>query len=183
MSDPDGRILVLGVGNVLLRDEGIGVHVVRALETLAVRGDIELTPRTSLLDGGTLGLRLLPLIWDARAVLLIDAVDLGRTPGTVEVIDGDTLRLGLSGHAQQHRAGVGGLLGAARMMGALPEAVALIGIQPGEITTGLELTEAVRVAVPVAVETALDELRRLDEIARPAPGAAVGTDELAGAVA
>jgi hydrogenase maturation protease len=174
MTNPDGPIVVLGIGNVLLRDEGAGVHVVRALQSLADTGDVELPPGTSLLDGGTLGLDLLPLISDARAVLLVDAIDGGRAPGAVEVTRGDALREAPAGHILPHPVGVGDLLASARLMGALPEAVALVGIQPSEIAIGLELTEVVRAAVPAAVATTLDELRRLDAIAPSSAPGSVG---------
>ena len=186
MSHPHGPLLVLGIGNILLRDEGIGVQVVRALRGLSDRGDVELPPGTSLLDGGTLGLGLLPLISDARAVLLVDAVDLGRAPGAVEVMHGDALRRAQAGHVSPHRAGlgpgagighpagIGDLLATAQLMGVLPEAVALVGVQPSEIAVGLELTEPVRAALPTAVETTLDELWRLEAVApSPRPGSSV----------
>jgi hydrogenase maturation protease len=184
MSHPDGPILVLGIGNVLLRDEGVGVQVVHTLESLAERGDAELPPGTSLLDGGTLGLGLLPLLSDARAVLVVDAVDLGRAPGAVEVIRGHTLRRGQAGHASPHRVGVGDLLAAAQLMGTLPEAVALVGVQPSEIAIGLELTELVRAALPIAVETTLGELWRLEALApSPRPSSTARGHEAAEATA
>jgi len=184
MTRPHGPILVLGIGNVLLRDEGAGVHVIRALQGLVDRGDMELPPGTSVLDGGTLGLDLLPLISDARAVLLVDAIDGGRTPGAVEVIRGDALREAQAGRILPHRVGVGDLLATARLTGALPEAVALVGIQPSEIDVGLELTEVVRAAVPEAVAAALHELRRLDAMApAPGPGLGAGARDVKGAAA
>ncbi len=81
MSASGGPLLVLGIGNVLLRDDGVGVQVVRELEGRVERGELELPPDTELLDGGTLGLDLLPRISDARALLLVDAIDLRASPG------------------------------------------------------------------------------------------------------
>lgn len=162
---PDGPILVLGIGNILLRDEGAGVHVVRALERLADRGEIEMPAGTSLVDGGTLGLNLLPLISSSRAVLLVDALDGDRTSGAVSAISGNALREAKAGEMPGHRTGVGELLAAAQLMGALPEAVSLVGIQPSEISMGLDLTEVVRAALPAAIAMTLDELRRLNTIA------------------
>jgi hydrogenase maturation protease len=174
MTRPDGPILVLGIGNVLLRDEGVGVHVVRAIEGLVDCGELELPPGTTLIDGGTLGLELLPLISDARAVLLVDAIDAGRAPGAVEVIRGDTLREVQPRHDRAQRVGVGDLSAAAWLIGALPETVALVGIQPSEIAVGLELTEVVRAAMPAAVATTLAELRRLHAIAPTSSPGSVG---------
>ncbi len=161
MSRPDGPILVIGVGNVLLRDEGVGVRVARELHRLATIGHVSVPPATRVVDGGTLGLDLLPLLEDARALLMIDAVDLGQLPGAVTAMKGEALHGALVGHVSPHQVGVGDLLAAARLMGTLPEAIALVGIQPGEIAIGLELTDDVEAAVPVAVQAAVDELRAL----------------------
>ncbi len=161
MSRSDGPLLVLGVGNVLLRDEGVGVRVVREIEGLTASGRVELPAGTRLVDGGTLGLDLLPLIDDSRALLMVDAIDLGRAPGSVEVMHGGALQGAIAGHISPHQVGVGDLLAAARLMGTLPEAVALIGIQPAEIAVGLALTDVVEAAVPAAVHAVVMELRRL----------------------
>jgi hydrogenase maturation protease len=174
MSDPDGPILVLGVGNVLLRDDGVGVHAIRALERLAERDSLALPPGTSLVDGGTLGLGLLAAVADARAVLLIDSAELGRTPGSVEVIHDDALRQAPARNASTRRAGVIVLLATARLAGTLPSAVVLVGVQPGEIAVGLALSEVVESALPTVVQVALDELWKLEAVTRsskPAPTA------------
>lgn len=161
MSRPDGPILVIGVGNVLLRDEGVGVRVARELHRLVVSGHVTVPPATRVVDGGTLGLDLLPIIDDSRALLLVDAVDLREAPGSIRVMHGETLHGALAGHVSPNQVGIGDLLAAGRLMGTLPEAVSLIGIQPGEIAIGLELTDAVEAAVPGAVQAALRELRVL----------------------
>jgi hydrogenase maturation protease len=173
VSRPDGPLLVIGVGNVLLRDEGVGVRVAHELDRRAADGAVEVPPGTRVVDGGTLGLDLLPLIDDARGLLLVDAVDLGQSPGSVAVIRGDDLQGVLAGHVSPHQVGVGDLLAVARLMGTLPDAVALVGIQPGEIAIGLELTDVVQAAVPEALRTVLAEL---DLLARAAAGTGPALD-------
>ncbi len=168
MSSPVGPLLVLGIGNVLLRDDGVGVHVLRELERRAECGDVALPRDTRLIDGGTLGLDLLPLLAGSRALLLLDAVDLGLAPGSVAVLHGDALRAGARVTRAVLPAGVGDLLAAARLAGVLPAAIALVGVQAGEIAAGLALTADVRAALPAAIARAIDELGRLD------PGAAAG---------
>lgn len=158
MSRPDGPLLVVGLGNILLRDEGVGVRVVGAVEAL---GPVVLPPGTRVVDGGTLGLDLLPLIEDARALLIVDAVDLRRPPGTIRLFHGDEIHSPLAGHLSPHQVGIGDLLAAARLRGTLPGPVALIGIQPAQIAIGLGLSEVVEAAVPAAVRTAVAELRIL----------------------
>jgi hydrogenase maturation protease len=161
VSRPDGPILVIGVGNVLLRDEGVGVRVARELHRLAGEGRLAIPAATRVVDGGTLGLDLLPLIEDARALLMIDAVDLRAAPGTIRVIGGDELHGALAGHVSPHQVGIGDLLAAARLIGTLPEAVSLVAIQPGDISVDLALSPDVEAAVPAAVLAAADELRVL----------------------
>jgi hydrogenase maturation protease len=157
----DGPILVLGIGNVLLGDDGIGVHVVGALERLAERGLVRLPPDARLVDGGTLGLALLPLVWTARAVVLVDAVELGRAPGAVEVLDGEALGGVAARQVAPLPVGVDDIVAAARLTDGAPDAIVLVGVQPGEIAPGIELSRAVRAAVPAAAEAVLGVLRGL----------------------
>ena len=168
MSGAEGPIVVFGIGNILLRDDGIGVHVVQALERLVERGEVRLRPDTRLVDGGTLGMDLLPLVAGSRALVLVDAVCGGRPPGTVEVVRGAAVGARQSGTGPSTDTGVGNLVEAAALLDTLPDTVVLVGIEPGEITVGLELGPAVRAALPAAVATLVDELARLDGIA-PSP--------------
>ena len=149
-----GPILLVGVGNVLLGDEGVGVHVARRLEARLA----ELPAGIRIVDGGTLGLDLLPLLADAQSAVIVDAVDIGAQPGTVAVLRGDEIVEALGGSLSAHQVGVGDLLAVARLTGSLPQRVALVGIQPARIEVGLELTQAVREALPLAVEAARREL-------------------------
>ncbi|HYM84063.1 MAG TPA: hydrogenase maturation protease [Candidatus Dormibacteraeota bacterium] len=148
-------LLVLGIGNILLRDEGVGVRVVREVAEL---GPERLPPGTDVVDGGTLGLDLLPMLEDAAAVVLVDAVDLRAAPGTVHVMRDRELHAPLAQHVSPHQVGVGDLLAAARLAGRLPDLVSLVGIQPGAIEIGLEPTPEVEAAVGVAVARVLEEL-------------------------
>jgi hydrogenase maturation protease len=166
MTVPGGSLLIVGIGNILLRDDGVGIAVVREIERRAGRGDLQLPDGTALVDGGTLGLGLLPLVAEARAIVLVDAVDRGREPGALEVLRGAELVAeaaggGRSGAVRVSRGGLGDLLVAARLAGTDPAAIALVGIQPAEIAVGLELTAAVRKAVSAAAEIVVDEARRL----------------------
>ncbi len=161
MSATDPPLAVIGIGNILLRDDGVGVHVVRALRDLADRGEIALPAGTRLVDGGTLGLELLPEIDGARAVVFVDAAELGRPPGAIAPIRRDALCRADAG-SRSPRTGLAGLLAIAEIAGTPPAAVSLVGIQPGTIDAGLELTDMVRAAVPAAVRATLIELDRLD---------------------
>jgi hydrogenase maturation protease len=159
MTRDDGPLVVIGIGNLLLGDDGIGVHVVRALGDRAARGEVTLPAGTRLLDGGTLALGLLDEMDGARALVLVDAVDVGAAPGTIVTLRGDALRRAADGYGPP-RAGLAGLLATAELAGTLPADVVLVGIQPHRLDVGLAPTDAVRDALPTAVETTLAELRR-----------------------
>lgn len=153
-----GGVLVLGIGNVLLRDEGVGVVVARRIEAIRARGDPAVPPETRVVDGGTLGLDLLPMIAEADQVVMIDAVDLGREPGALAVLRDEHVQAALSGHVSPHQVGVGDLVAAARLMGQVPPRLTIVGIQPGEIGIGLDLSEPVATAVDGAIELVQREL-------------------------
>jgi len=150
--------LVIGIGNTLLRDEGVGVRVVSELASGLAGGGVVVPPGTRFVDGGTLGLELLPMIQDASILVLVDAVNLRRPPGSVAVYRGDAIEGMLAGHVSPHQVGVADLVAAARLLGGLPAAISLVGIQPASIEIGLELTAAVEEAVPVAMALVGDEL-------------------------
>lgn len=150
--------LVIGIGNILLRDEGVGVRVVSEITRQAANGSLRVPPDTRFVDGGTLGLELLPMIEGASMLVLVDAVNLGRPPGSVAVLRGEAIEGILSGHVSPHQVGIADLVAAARLMGILPEATSLVGIQPAEIEIGLELTAVVEAAVPNAMALVSAEL-------------------------
>lgn len=152
--------LVIGIGNILLRDEGVGVRVVVELERRVAAGLEDVPPGTRFVDGGTLGLELLPMISRGSALLLVDAVNLRQAPGSVAVIRGDAIEGTLAGHVSPHQVGIADLVAAARLMGVMPVAASLVGIQPLEIEIGLDLTPEVEAALPDAMAAVCAELRR-----------------------
>src|SRR5512142_2966121 len=150
-----GAPLVLGVGNSILGDDGVGVHVVRALD-----GCGALPEGTEVVDGGTGGLSLLPLLVDATSLVLVDAVDVGAAPGTVHVLYGEDLYGGLV-RLSVHQVGAADLVAAARLTGQLPDGVVLVGVQPECLSPGARLSPAVTAAVPKAVRAVVTWCHRL----------------------
>jgi len=151
-------LLVLGLGNILLSDEGVGVHLSAALG----RRRAALPPGTDVVDGGTLGLELLPLVADARALLLLDAAQLAEEPGAIRTFEGEELQGVFGGHLSPHQAGAGDLVAVAVLTGSLPEATAMIAVQPGTIDYGLSLTPPVESALPAALAAAIDAAWELE---------------------
>ena len=149
---PKPPVLVLGVGNALLGDDGAGLLVLAELE----RDAAEWGGQVEFLDGGTQGLALLDRIASRRALLVLDAVALGAEPGTVHVLRGWAHAGGRASTA--HESNVAELLQASTLLGECPEQVTVIGIEPARIETGMGVSEAVAKAVGEAVEAARREL-------------------------
>ena len=142
-------LLVLGLGNSLLKDDGIGIHVIAALERTRTAPTSDGFVR--FCDGGTLGLSLLPQIEGADGLILVDAARFGGAPGDVRVFDAEAMDVQVGGaRSSAHELAVADLVGAARLSGALPERRALVGIAPSDISWGLEPTPEVAAAIPAA---------------------------------
>ncbi len=149
------NILVLGLGNVIHQDDGAGVEALNRLRAFAT-----FPPHVRLMDGGTLGIELLPYVQDATHLLLLDAIDVGAEPGTVVRLDGPEL-LNLPRPQNAHQLGVADLLEAMRFTrGALCPTVVL-GIQPQSTDWGVGFTPAVEMAMAHLVTSALAEVRKL----------------------
>ena len=146
--------LVLGIGNVLLGDDGVGVRVVHELRRRIETGSVRVPGDTRLVDGGTLGAGLLPVLTNARTLVVIDAGDFGLAPGTVCLLAGESLDVASTG--ERACDGLGALLAAARIAGTLPERVVLVAIQPGTLETGTVLSAPVEAATNTAIALTLE---------------------------
>ena len=146
------RVLVLGVGNVLYRDEGVGIA---AAARLAAR---EL-PGVEVLDGGTLGLALLCEVEGRNDLLLLDAVaGSGEPPGSVIVLGSEEVEKGLRVCMSAHQLGVSELLATASLTGKAPERVAAVAMVPASLDLGLGLSAVADAALGAMVERAVDVL-------------------------
>lgn len=148
-------ILVLGVGNILLHDDGVGPSLVEGLarEYKGAGGQVE------FLDGGTQGLALLGRIADRRALVILDAVATGHEPGAVCVLEGqDVLRFATSRPSTPHEGNAGELLATAAFLGELPEKCYIIGVEPKSLRTGVGLSRDVHRSLKAALRTAREIL-------------------------
>jgi len=148
------RTLILGIGNLILKDEGIGVHVVRALE------EKKLPPEVDLIDGGTATMDLLSIIYESRRIIVIDALKAGGEPGTIYRCLPEDLMETSDRPLSLHQLGLLDVLGMSRQLGG-DAAVVIIGVEPKEISWGLELTEELQAVVPKVVKAVKKELRGL----------------------
>ena len=147
------KTLVLGLGNILLGDEGVGVRVVERLQEL-----YEFPQEVQVLDGGTLALDLLPYVEEADRLLVIDALEMGAEPGAMARLEGGEVPAFLSVKLSPHQMGLADLLAAARLRDLFPKQLVLWGVQPAELKPGLMLSSPVAAQVDVLVDRVLAEL-------------------------
>ena len=157
----DYGVLVLGLGNVLMTDDGIGVHVVEQLSKVDLPNYVE------VVDGGTSSLDVLLLQNNRFKLIVIDAVRAGGQPGTVyqakmTAEETDKLREILYGCQPQislHQIGLIETLGMAKKMDRAPEEIVILGIEPARIECGLQLTEIIKEKIPKIVNLVLEEIK------------------------
>jgi hydrogenase maturation protease len=134
------KAAVIGIGNLLLGDEGVGIH---AIEALRERFEKDLPEGLQFIDGGTMGLDLLPYVEGLDKLLIVDAANLNEPPGTIRVMEGDNVKRFLDTKFSVHQIGLPDMLFAAELKDILPKEVCIVGIQPKVIETGLEMSEVV----------------------------------------
>jgi hydrogenase maturation protease len=139
------KTLVLGIGNTLLSDEGVGIHVIHALAAEAPSND-----DVDYLDGGTLSFTLAGPIEEADALIVVDAAQLNSPPGTWRLMEGDEVDTFLLGNRKStvHEVGLTDLRAIALLAGHWPERRAMLAIQPQVVDWGEQPTPAVAAAIP-----------------------------------
>ena len=147
-------VLVLGIGNILLGDEGVGVRVIEQMQKMRLPDYVE------VVDGGTAGADLLDVLAERQKVIIIDAVGADCEPGTVlRFTANDLVRPGGVGMSL-HELGLVEALTMAKQLGCEPKDVVVLGIKPKDIKCGLELSEEVAASVPRVIELVLAEIAK-----------------------
>jgi hydrogenase maturation protease len=155
-------LLVLGLGNVLLEDDGVGSAAVALL-----RDRYRFPAGVQVLDGGTLGLSLLPYLEDADALILVDAVRADGPPGTFVRLEGDDVPPAVATRLSPHQIGVADLLDGARWLDRSPRRVVLLGLVPESMELAIGLSAHVSVALPDLVARVADEAGALGHTFHP----------------
>jgi hydrogenase maturation protease len=155
-------MLVLGLGNVLCGDDGLGVA---AVARLAER--FEIGPGVRVADGGTLGLSLLGLFDGMDEALLVDAVLADAAPGALVALDGDDVAPAARARLSVHQVGVADLLDALDLLGTRPRRLALVGLVPERIELGMQRSAAVERALPGLVDRVAHEIRERGHAVAP----------------
>ncbi|MGZ8331160.1 MAG: HyaD/HybD family hydrogenase maturation endopeptidase [Rhodoplanes sp.] len=147
------NVLVLGAGNILLSDEGIGVRVVEALQQRH-----QLPEGVEVLDGGTCGMDLLDVIAGRDHLILVDAVDTGSPPGRIVRLQDDEIPAVFRTKSSPHQLGLQDVLAMLRLLDQAPAHVTVIGVQPASLELGLELTPLIAGRLEVMLDMIKDEL-------------------------
>ncbi len=152
----DKKVTVLGLGNILLRDEGVGVRVIERLKQT-----YELPDKLEIIDGGTMGLDLLPYLEGEDYLIVVDAVKSGREAGSIIRIEDNDIPSFLSTKLSPHQIGLSDLLATASLLDIVPEKIVLFGIEPKDMETGLELSDEVADKVDQLAALVASELRAI----------------------
>lgn len=147
-------VVVLGIGNILLSDEGVGVRVVERLER-----DYLLPSEVRVIDGGTCAMEMLEQLENLDALIVVDCVRHGQAPGTPVLLKDDDVPVFFRTKLSPHQVGLSDVLASLEFTGRAPKRTAIIGIQPGSMGLGMELTPTVAERLPELLAMTVAELR------------------------
>jgi hydrogenase maturation protease len=145
--------VVLGIGNVLMQDEGVGVHAVKALVH-----HYDLAENVEVVDGGTTGMELLPLLEGVDHLIVVDAIRVGQPPASVVRLEGAQVPAFFKTKLSPHQIGLSDVLAALAFKGSAPGHVVLIGVEPLQLSLGLELSPEVQARLGEVVNLVVAEL-------------------------
>lgn len=159
------RVFILGIGNALLTDEGVGVRAVNELERRFV-----FPPEVEVLDGGTAGIELLRHILGHEYLIIIDAMLFRKPPGTITRLQGEEVPAAFRTRISPHQLGLSDLLAAGRLTGDLPENLILFGVEPESVDIGLELSPEVERSMEALLAAVVGEVAVLGHVLQPVNG-------------
>ena len=149
-------VLVLGLGNILLQDEGLGIHALRLLQAR-----YELPAEVEFLDGGTSGMALIDMISRRKHLLVLDAVQTGDPPGTLVKMSNEDVPVYFGLRVTPHQLGLSDVLASLELADEQPGSVTVLGLVPESLEMSLDLSDHISVRLEKLIEAAASELRRL----------------------
>ena len=152
MSKSSKKIVILGVGNILLGDEGVGVHIVEEIEKIGLPENVE------VIDGGTASIDILISMKDVDKLIIIDALEGGEKPGTVYRLHPEDLFASLDSYVSLHQINVLEGLSLARKTGNAPQETVIIGIEPEKTDWGLGISPEIDKKIPDILNIVLEEV-------------------------
>ncbi len=164
--DQTEKIGILGVGNLLLGDEGFGVHVIERLQE-----QYRFPENVELLDGGTAGIMLAPFMEDKDILFVIDVVNLAEKPGTIHVYENKDVRAGnIQTRLSPHQVGLLEILDLCRLRGKAPQRIDMITVVPADLSTKIGLSEPLTLAVDTVIALLFEKLATEHVVPRPLAG-------------
>ena len=157
------RAVVLGIGNIILEDEGVGVRAVEALQA-----QYRLPPEVEAIDGGTAGMELIEALSRVDLLVVLDAILAGKPPGTIVSLAGDEVPSFFRSKLSPHQIALPDVLASLELLDQLPKQTLIFGVQPQSMELGMELTAPVAACIPELVQLAVDALRRNGFAVEPA---------------
>ncbi|HIJ38531.1 MAG TPA: HyaD/HybD family hydrogenase maturation endopeptidase [Rhodospirillaceae bacterium] len=156
------RVVVLGIGNVLMTDEGVGVHAIEALQNR-----YRLSDEVEVVDGGTTGMELLPMLHGVDHLIVVDAVRVGKPPASIVRLVDDDVPAFFKTKLSPHQVGLSDVLAALRFGGGAPQSVVLIGVQPVSLDLAMALSPEVAARMDEVLALVVSELVALGQSAIP----------------
>ncbi|HTP64307.1 MAG TPA: HyaD/HybD family hydrogenase maturation endopeptidase [Geobacteraceae bacterium] len=151
---PPRNVLILGVGNLLLTDDGFGVHCINAMR------EIQFPPNVTVMESGTVGHQLVPTLNEIDLLIVVDAIEAGDTPGSIFRFTPEDLQFKSGIKSSLHQLSLIDVLQMAEMTGSRPETI-IIAVQPRDVKScSMELNEEVKAVIPRVIELVLEELKK-----------------------
>jgi hydrogenase maturation protease len=152
---PPQQVLILGVGNLLLKDDGFGVHLVNSLKDTVFPENIK------VLEAGTVSHQLIPLFHEVDFLIVVDVVEAGDTPGSVFRFSPEDMKFASEQKVSLHQISLVDVLHMAEMTGRKPQTV-IIGVQPKDVSSwSLELSDELKAVIPKVRDLILKELKNI----------------------
>jgi len=159
-------IILLGLGNLLVEDEGIGLHVIKH-----INAHYRFEPAIEIVDGGTAGFELLPFFEDYDRILMVDAVEFGEAPGYVGRMENDDILTQLKNNMSLHHLGITDVLSSVKLLEYDPSQIILIGVQPQSMEVRMGLSELLRSRIEPVTRELLRILESWGVVAIPVKNA------------
>jgi hydrogenase maturation protease len=150
------RVIVLGVGNILLSDEGIGVRAIEKLQQ-----DYDLPPEVVIIDGGTTGMEMLEDLSNATHIVIVDAVRSGKPPASIIRLADEQVPVFFKTKLSPHQIGLSDVLATLEFIGEAPGGVTVIGVEPVSLETSMSLSPQVEARLPELMDLLVTELHEL----------------------
>jgi len=153
MSSPD--VVILGLGNLLMQDEGVGIHALRVLQET-----YKFEPEIDIIDGGTSGLDLLPFFRPESQMIMIDAMVFDEPPGSIGRVEDEDILARLNTKTSVHHLGLSDLLAMARLTEMVPKKIVLFGVKPESMELEVGLTDTVNESIPRLITHVIEQVEQ-----------------------